>query len=126
MDDRGSAATEPPAEQSRRDGFTPPVTVLVALLREQIRRLALGERALVNAELRERRGLLTTGGGMLAGTALLGFFGFAALVTCAVVALALPLPAWLATLLVAVALLILAAVFVLLGMRKMKAADDAP
>jgi uncharacterized membrane protein YqjE len=126
MDDRGSAAIEPPAEQSRRDGVTPSIAVLVASLREQIRRLVLGERALFDAELRERRGQLTTGGGMLAGTALLGFFGFAALVTCAVVALALSLPAWIAALLVAVALLILAAVFVLLGMRKLRGDDDAP
>ncbi|HYI34815.1 MAG TPA: phage holin family protein [Glaciibacter sp.] len=126
MDDRGSAATEQPAGQPGRDGVTPSITILVASLREQIRRLALGERALFDAELRERRERLTTGSGMLAGTALLGFFGFAALVTCAVVALALPLPAWLAALLVAVALLILAAVFVLLGMRKLKGDDDAP
>jgi uncharacterized membrane protein YqjE len=126
MDDRGSAATEQPPEQSRRDGATPSITVLVASLREQILRLVRGERALFTAELRERRGRLTTGSGMLAGTALLGFFGFAALVTCAIVALSLGLPVWLAALLVAVALLILAAVFVLLGMRKLKGNNDAP
>jgi len=124
MDDRGSAAAEQPAEQSRRDGATPSITVLVASLREQIPRLVRGERALFNAELRERRGRLTTGSGMLAATALLGFFGFAALVTVAVVALALALPAWLSALLIVVVLLILAGVFVLLGMRKMKANDD--
>jgi uncharacterized membrane protein YqjE len=126
MDDRGSAATEQPTEQSRKDGASPSITVLVGLLREQILRLVRGERALLNAELRERRGQLTTGSGMLAGTALLGFFGFAALVTCAVVALSLGLPVWLAALLVAVALLILAAVLVLLGIRKLKGDNDAP
>lgn len=126
MYDRGSADTEQPAEQSRRGGATPSIAVLLASLREQILRLVRGERAQFNAELRERRGRLTTGSGMLAGTALFGFFGFAALVTCAVVALSLGLPAWLGALLVAVALLILAAVFVLLGMRKLKGNNDAP
>jgi uncharacterized membrane protein YqjE len=124
MDDRESAATEQLSEQSRRDGATPSITVLFASLREQIPRLVRGERALFSSELRERRGRLTSGSGMLAGTALLGFFGFAVLVTVVVVALALALPAWLSALLVAVALLILAAVFVLLGMRKLKAAGD--
>ena len=125
MDDRGSAATKQPAGQTRRDGATPPVTVLIASLREQIPRLVRGERALFDAELRERRGRLTAGSGMLAGTALFGFFGFAALVAVGVAALALALPAWVSALLIVVALLLVAAVFVLLGMRMMKADDDA-
>lgn len=124
MDDRGSAATKQRAGQPRQDGATPPVTVLLASLREQIPRLVHGERAFFNAQLRERRGRLTTGSGMLAGTALIGFFGFAALVTVAVAALALVLPAWLSALLIAVALLLVAAVFVLLGTRMMKTDDD--
>lgn len=98
--------------------------MLLASLREQVPRLIAGERAQVSAELGERRKGLTAGGVMLVGTALVGFFGFAALVATGVVAVALALPVWLSALILVVVLLLLAVAFALLGARKLKGNND--
>ena len=103
----------------------PPVTVLLSSLRQHIERLIRGERALISAELAARRQGITVGSGMLAATALVGFFGFAALETLADAAVALALPAWLSALLIALALLLLAGILVLLGIRILKGNPDA-
>ncbi len=102
----------------------PPLAVLLASLREQIPRLVRGERALIAAELSERRTNLSTGGVMLVVMLVLGFFGFAVLVTAAVVAIALALPAWLSALLIAAALIIVAVILALLGLAMIKRVDD--
>ncbi len=123
MEEQGSHRADA-ADGFKRSTRLPPVAVLVASLTEQFARLLRGEKALLAEELSERRSRLTTGSGMLVGTALLGFFGAAVLVAAAIVAIALALPAWLSALLVAVALLLIAVGCVLLGMRKVKAAND--
>lgn len=123
MEQRGSRRADA-ADGFQRSTRLPPVAVLVASLREQLARLLRGEKALLAEELGERRTQLTSGSGMLVGTALLGFFGAAVLITAAIVAIALALPAWLSALLVAISLLLIAIGCVLLGMRKVKAAND--
>lgn len=115
-----TAATGQPEEPRR----VPPFAVLVASLREQIPRLVRGERALLTAELSERRTNLSTGSVMLVVMLLLGFFGFAVLVTAAVVAIALALPPWLSALLVAAALILVAGILVLLGLALIKRMND--
>lgn len=125
MTDPQSGRPAQAAEQSEDSARLPPVTLLVASLRKQLSQLLNGERALLSAELAERKSGLTSGTGMLAGTALLGFFCFAVFVALAVVALALALPAWLSALIVVVVLLLVAGVCVMLGMRKIKEQNDA-
>jgi uncharacterized membrane protein YqjE len=115
-----TAASQRPEERRA----VPPLAVLLASLREQIPRLVRGERALIAAELSERRTNLSTGGVMLVVMLVLGFFGFAVLVTAAVVAIALALPAWLSALLIAAALIIVAVILALLGLAMIKRVDD--
>jgi hypothetical protein len=70
---------------------------------------------LTKAELASTGKNAAIGGGLAAGAAFLGVFVFALLTTLFVVALAIPLPLWLAVLIVLVAYLIVAAVLGLLA-----------
>jgi hypothetical protein len=129
MDARGSRApdnTDEKPDAGKVDtthaagGEFPPITVLVASLREQFPRLIRGEVALLKADIGERRTSLITGSGMLVGTAVVGFFGLAALIAAIVVTVSQALAPWLSALLVVVTLLLLAGLFAWLGVRKMK------
>jgi uncharacterized membrane protein YqjE len=63
---------------------------------------------------------LGIGAGMLAAAAVVVLFAVGVLLTAAVLALALVMPGWLAALLVALVLLIIAAIFGLAGYRKLQ------
>lgn len=91
---------------------------LVHQLTQQVPDLIRSEIRLAQAEMTEKGKRAGVGLGMFSAAGLLAFFGVAALVTTAILALSLVLDAWLAALLVAVALLLLAAVAGLLGKNK--------
>ena len=90
-DDNGSALRD----QSVAD--------LVKQLTEQTRTLARQEIELAKAELTEKGKKAGLGAGMFGAAGLFGFFAFAVLTACAVLALATALDGWLAALIVAVA-----------------------
>lgn len=84
-------------------------------LSEQLRRLARAEARLAVVELRRRGKHAGLGAGAFGMAAAGGLLGGGTLVTCAIVALDLVLPLWLATLLVGVAVLFGAGLAALLG-----------
>lgn len=111
-----------PREKRRSRREVPPLSVIFGDLRSQVTRLVRGELALLKKELTEKVLRLGVGTGMFVVAALLGFFAIAVLVTTAVLGVALVLPPWLAALLVGVALLVIAALLAMLGLRSLKRA----
>jgi hypothetical protein len=85
---------------------------LVDLLRSELERL--------KEELVAKAKHLGVGVGLIAGGAFFAFFAFAVLLAAAVLGIATALPAWLAALIVGVALLIITAILVLIGVNQLK------
>jgi amino acid transporter len=85
---------------------------LVELLRSELERL--------KQELVEKAKHLGVGVGLIAAGAFFAFFAFAVLVTAAVLGIATALPAWLAALIVAFALVVITAILVLVGVKQLK------
>lgn len=94
-------------------------------LSEQIPELIRSEVRLAQAELAEKGKRAGIGIGMFSVAGLLAFFGLATLITTAILALALVLPAWASALIVAAALLVVAAVAAVVGRSRVKAATPA-
>ncbi len=90
---------------------------LISQLTEQISTLVRSEARLAQAEVTQKAKRLGVGAGLFGGAGLVAFFGLAALITTAILALALVLPAWLAALIVAVVLFAIAGVLALLGKK---------
>ncbi|HET6394719.1 MAG TPA: phage holin family protein [Blastococcus sp.] len=90
---------------------------LISQLTEQISRLVRDEARLAQAEVTQKAKKLGVGAGLFGGAGLVAFFGLAALITAAILALALVLPAWLAALIVAVVLFAIAGVLALVGKK---------
>jgi hypothetical protein len=90
---------------------------LIGQLTEQISRLVRDEARLAQAEMTQKAKKLGVGAGLFGGAGLVAFFGVAALITAAILALALVLPGWLAALLVGVVLLAVAAALALVGKK---------
>ena len=123
MSNREAAFTEHPVENPRE----PSLGNLVSDLSTQIPELVRSELRLAQAELAEKGKRAGIGIGMFSVAGLLGFFGLALLLTTAVLALALALPAWLAALIVAVVVLVAAAVAALGGKKQVtEATPPAP
>ena len=100
---------------------------LVHQLSQQIPELIRSEMRLARAEVAEKGKRAGVGIGMFSVAGLLGFFALAALVTTAILGLATVVDAWLAALIVAVALLVGAAVAGLVGKNKVaEAGPPAP
>ena len=99
-----------------------PVAELVHDASEQMSRLVRQELRLAGVELRQKGSRLGAGAGLFGVAGLLGFYAGAALVACAVLALALVLDAWLAALIVAVAVGLIAGVLGLIGKQQMRQA----
>ncbi len=95
---------------------------LVSDLSTQIPDLIRAEMRLAQAEVAEKGKRAGVGIGMFSVAGLLAFFGLAALITTAILALALVVDAWLAALIVALVLLAAAAVAGLLGKKKVASA----
>ena len=88
---------------------------LITRLTEQISTLVRSEARLAQAEVTQKAKRLGIGAGLFGGAGLFAFFGLATLITTAILALALVLPAWLAALIVAVVLFAVAGVLALIG-----------
>lgn len=85
---------------------------LVELLRSELERL--------KQELIEKAKHLGVGVGLIAAGAFFAFFAFGVLVTAAILGIATALPAWLAALIVAFALLVITTILVLIGVNQLK------
>jgi uncharacterized membrane protein YqjE len=101
-------------------GGRPSVGELFSRLSEQSSRLVRSEIELAKAELSRKAKAGAIGAGLLAGAALFGFFAFAVLVTVVILALSYVVEPWLAALIVAVVLLVLAGVLALLGKKSLE------
>ena len=100
---------------------------LVHQLTQQIPDLVRSEIRLAQAEVAQKGKRAGVGIGMFSVAGLLAFFGVAALVTTAILGLAEVVDGWLAALIVALALLVVAAVAALVGKNKVaEAAPPAP
>ncbi len=78
------------------------------------------ELELASLELKRKLGSLGLGIGLAVGAALFGLFALGFLLATAAAALALVLPTWLALVIVAVSLLLVAGVLAMLGLRRIK------
>lgn len=110
------------AGSGRHADREPTVGGLIHDLSTQIPELVRSELRLAQAEMAEKGKRAGIGVGMFSAAGLLAFFGLATLITTAILALALAMPAWLAALIVAVVLLLGAGGFALAGKNKV---DDA-
>jgi uncharacterized membrane protein YqjE len=95
---------------------------LVHRLSEQLPELIRSEVRLAQAELTEKGKRAGVGIGMFSAAGLLAFFGLAVLVTTAILALALALPAWASALIVGAVLLAGAGVAAVVGRNKVQSA----
>lgn len=101
-----------------------PLGALVHDLSVQIPELVRSELRLAQAELAQKGKRAGIGAGLFGAAGLLAFFGAAALIATAVLALSLVLPAWAAALVVAVALFAAAGVAAMRG--KSQVAEATP
>lgn len=88
---------------------------LVKLAAEQVSRLVRDELRLAQTELAQKGKRLGLGLGLFGGASALAFYGLGVLLAAAVLGLALVWPAWLAALVVGVALFAVAGVLALIG-----------
>lgn len=100
------------------NGQSPPVAELVKRLSEQTSRLAHQEVELAKAELAIKGKRFGIGAGMFGGAGLFGFFALGALTAAAILALSLAVAGWLAALIVAGVLGLIAGMVALMGTRK--------
>jgi uncharacterized membrane protein YqjE len=100
------------------NGQSPSVAELVKRLSEQTSRLAHQEVELAKAELALKGKRFGIGAGMFGGAGLFGFFALGALTTAAILALSLAVAGWLAALIVAGVLGMIAGTVALMGTRK--------
>jgi uncharacterized membrane protein YqjE len=99
-----------------------PAGELVKDLSEQISRLVRDELRLAQVEMTRKGKQAGLGVGMFAGGGIFAWFGLACLIACAVIAIAGVVAAWLAALIVGVALLLVAAIAALIGRGRLKQA----
>ncbi|HEY5320765.1 MAG TPA: phage holin family protein [Galbitalea sp.] len=85
-----------------------------------VRELVQGEIELFKSEMIAKLKALGIGAGILAGAAVVLLFFVGVLLTAAILALALVMPPWLAALVVAFVLLVVAGILGLIGYRKLK------
>lgn len=98
----------------------PSLGELVSTMSEKLSQLIRSEIELAKTELSTKAKHAGTGAGLLGGAAFFGFFAFAALVTTAILGLAHVVPAWLAALIVAVLLLVVAGILAAIGIKALK------
>ncbi|HEX6968705.1 MAG TPA: phage holin family protein [Micromonosporaceae bacterium] len=95
---------------------------LVQHAAEQTAKLVRDEFALARAELTQKGKQAGIGAGLFGGGGVIALFGVGTLVAAAVLLLALVMPDWVAALIVAIALFAVAAVFAVLGRRRVQQA----
>jgi uncharacterized membrane protein YqjE len=99
-----------------------PAGELVKDLSEQISRLVRDELRLAQVEMTRKGKQAGVGVGMFAGGGVFAWFGLACLIACVVIAIAGVVAAWLAALIVGVALLLVAAIAALIGRARLRKA----
>jgi uncharacterized membrane protein YqjE len=99
-----------------------PVAELVNDLAQQTSRLVRDELRLAQAELKEKGRHAGRGAGLFGAAGFLAFFATGVLITTAILALALVLPAWASALIVGVVLLVAAGIAALVGKKEVKQA----
>jgi lysylphosphatidylglycerol synthetase-like protein (DUF2156 family) len=109
-----------PRERRRTTRGLRPLPDLARDLVAQLRRLVAAEVALFKAELTAKAKAAGIGAGLLVGALVFLFFAFGVLITAAVLGFALILPAWLAALIVAAILIVIAVVLGLIGWSSLK------
>jgi Putative Actinobacterial Holin-X, holin superfamily III len=114
MNDISGAGSAKTADSSTAD--------LVRQLSEQVSRLVRDELRLAQLEMTSKGKRAGVGIGMLGGSSLLAVYGIGCLLAAAILALALEVPAWLAALIVAAAVLAVSAAIALLGKGKLSKA----
>lgn len=106
-------------------GFNPKskrsLFALIGELPGQIGDLVRAELAAFKAEIAGKAKNIGLGIGLFAAAGVFAFFATGVLIALAVIALALVLPLWLATLIVGAALLLIAAVLAMVGLNRVKA-----
>ncbi len=112
----GSSGQKPPSPPGQKRSLLSLVTDIPALIQELFHR----EVELLKTELIAKLKALGIGAGLLAGAAVVLLFMVGVLLTSAVLALSLVLPGWLAALIVAAFLLIVAGILALIGYRILK------
>ena len=95
---------------------------LIGQLSEQVTTLVRSEVRLAQAEVTQKVKKLGVGAGLFGGAGVVALLGVGALVTAAILALALVMPGWLAGVLVAVVLFLVAGVLALLGKKDVQQA----
>jgi uncharacterized membrane protein YqjE len=105
----------PGAEPVHAGDGQPGVGAAAKQVAEHASALAKLELELAGLELKQKAGALGLGAGLAAGAALLALYGLGFLFATVAIALAGPLPSWLAALLVALGLFLVAAVLALLA-----------
>ena len=96
------------------------VAELMKQLSDQTATLVRQELDLARAELTEKGKKAGLGAGMFGGASVFGLYALGALVACAILALALAVQGWVAALIVAVVLGLIAGVLALMGTRNVK------
>ena len=95
---------------------------LVTKLSELSAQLVRSELQLAQTEMQQKAKRVGLGAGLLGTSGVVALFGFGALVTTAILALDLAVPAWLAALIVAVLLFVVAGVSALVGKKQVSEA----
>ena len=114
--ERSSSATQPPAGQE------PSAGELVRQLSEQVSVLVREELKLARLEMTGKGKQAGLGAGMLGAGGLIALYAVACLLACVVIALSGAVTAWLAALIVGMALLVVSAVAALLGKGRLRKA----
>lgn len=110
----GSTGLQEPAQSDRS------VAELMKQLSDQTATLVRQELDLAKAELTEKGKKAGLGAGMFGGASVFGLYALGALTACAILALALAVTGWLAALIVAAVLGVIAGVLALMGTRNVK------
>ena len=95
---------------------------MISLVSEQTSRLVRDELRLARAEMTEKGKKAGLGAGLFGGAGLLALYGLGCVIAAAILALAGPVPDWVAALIVGVALFLVAGVAGLIGKREVSAA----
>ncbi|MGY1844105.1 phage holin family protein [Modestobacter sp. SYSU DS0875] len=106
----------PPAPENASTGQ------LIGQLSDQLTRLVRDEMRLAQAEVGTKAKKFGLGAGLFGGAGLAAFLGLQVLVAAAVLALALAVPGWLAAVIVAVVLFVVAGVLALVGKKDVQQA----
>jgi uncharacterized membrane protein YqjE len=105
-------------EMNRKPTAERSVGELVSELSDEVKRLVRDEMRLAVFELQRKGKKMGFGAGLFGAAGLLALFGAGTLVAAAVLALALVVPGWLAAVIVAVALFVVAGIAALVGKKE--------